>query len=343
MNAFFHKLPTFIGGSADLNPSTNTVLKGGGDFQSPATREANEQGTSGGAWDYTGRNIHYGIREHGMAAITNGMAAHGGIIPFCATFLVFSDYCRPSIRLAGLSHYPSIFVFTHDSIAVGEDGPTHEPVEHVMSLRLIPNLVVLRPADANETAEAWRIAVSSKRPTLLALSRQDLAILDRSGATGDVSKGGYILQDTEGAPDVTLLATGSEVELAVLAAGTLAEHAVNARVVSIPSWELFDEQSADYRESVLGPEGSARVSIEAGVTAGWQKYTGGNGAQVGIDTYGASGPGKEVLKHFGFTKEHVAATALRLLGNTEAADKLDADFQSGQAAGKQAEGAEGHS
>jgi transketolase len=343
MNSFFHKLPTFIGGSADLNPSTNTVLKGGGDFQSPATQESDEQGTSGGAWDYSGRNIHYGIREHGMAAITNGLAAHGGIIPYAATFLVFSDYARPSIRLAALSHYPSIFVFTHDSIAVGEDGPTHEPVEHVMSLRLIPNLVVLRPADANETAEAWRVAITSRQPTMFALSRQDLAILDRSGAKGDVSNGGYILQDTTGDPDVVLLATGSEVELSVMAAGYLAENGVATRVVSIPSWEIFDQQSDEYRRSVLGPDGTARVSVEAGVTTGWQKYTGSNGAHVGVDTYGASGAGKDVLKAYGFTKEHVSAVALRLLGKHDLADELDKEFQSGQAAGTQPSGSEGHS
>jgi transketolase len=343
MNSFFHKLPTFIGGSADLNPSTNTVLKGGGDFQSPATQLADEQGTSGGAWDYSGRNIHYGIREHGMAAITNGLAAHGGIIPYASTFLVFSDYARPSIRLAALSHYPSIFVFTHDSIAVGEDGPTHEPVEHVMSLRLIPNLVVLRPADANETAEAWRIAITSRQPTMLALSRQDLAVLDRSGAKGDVSNGGYILQDTTGEPDVVLLATGSEVELCVLAAGYLAEQGIGVRVVSIPSWEIFDQQSDEYRRSVLGPDGTARVSVEAGVTTGWQKYTGSNSAHVGVDTYGASGAGKDVLKAYGFTKEHVSAVALRLLGKPDLADELDKEFQAGQAAGTQPSGSEGHS
>jgi transketolase len=343
MNAFYQKLPTFIGGSADLNPSTNTVLKGGGDFQSPATKMEGEQGTSGGAWDYSGRNLHYGIREHGMGAITNGLAAHGGIIPFASTFEVFSDYMRPSIRLAALSHLPSIFVFTHDSVAVGEDGPTHEPVEHTMSMRLIPHLLVIRPADANETAEAWRIAIESDLATVLVLTRQDLSILDRSGAKGGVIDGGYILRDTTGEPDVVLLATGSEVELGVLAADLLAEQGVKARIVSLPSWELFDNQTDEYRRSVLGPEGTPRVSIEAGVATGWQKYTGSHGAHVSIDTYGASGPGKKVLEAYGFTKEHVAATALRLLGKHDIANEMDKHFGSGETAGTQPAGSEGHS
>jgi transketolase len=344
MNAFYQKLPTFLGGSADLNPSTNTVLKGGGDFGNPTTLEQGEQGLSGGEWNYQGRNLHFGIREHGMGSIVNGLAAHGGIIPFGSTFLVFSDYMRPSIRLAALSHYKSIFVFTHDSVAVGEDGPTHEPVEHVMSLRMIPHLTVLRPADANETAEAWKIAIERKTASVLVLSRQDLAILDRSGANGNAAKGGYILSDVEGDPDVVLLATGSEVELAVLAQADLKERGVNARVVSLPSWEIFEEQGAAWKADVLGPAGTPRVSIEAGVTLGWSRYTGANGAQVGIDTYGASGPGKEVLKLYGMTTEHVAATVLRLLGRTAEADELDAEFFQGQeAAGVAPSGSEGHS
>ncbi len=344
MNAFHKNLPTFIGGSADLNPSTNTVLKGGGDFGHPSTLEEDEQGLSGGGWDYRGRNLHFGIREHAMGSIVNGLAAHGGIVPFGSTFLVFSDYMRPAIRLAALTNLHSIFVFTHDSVAVGEDGPTHEPVEHVMSLRLIPELLVLRPADANETAEAWKIAITRKWPTALILSRQDLAILDRGGANGDVVKGGYILADSDGDPDVVLLATGSEVELSVMARETLTELGVGARVVSIPSWELFEDQGAAWKADVLGPEGTPRVSVEAGSTLGWSRYTGANGAHVGIDTYGASGAGKEVLKHFGMTREHVAATALRLLGRADEADELDAEFvQSQEAAGTQPSGSEGHS
>jgi len=326
LNGFFAKLPTFIGGSADLNPSTNTALKNGGDFQAPGSIPEDAQGGVGGPQDYSGRNIHFGIREHGMGAIVNGIAAHGGLIAFTATFLPFSDYMRPSIRLAALSHLPSIFVFTHDSIAVGEDGPTHEAIEQTASLRLIPHLTVFRPADANETAEAWKLAVERKKATVLVFSRQDLPILDPTVVTGNVAKGGYIVADTEGTPDVVLLATGSEVSVALAAKDVLAEQGVQARVASFPSLELFDAQSAEYRASVLGPVGTARVSVEAGVTATWFKYTGENGAQVGIDTYGASGPGNQVLAYFGFTKEHVAATALRLLGKSEAADELDADF-----------------
>ncbi len=343
MNAFFRNLPTFIGGSADLNPSTNTVLKNGGDFGHPSTIDEQAQGLAGGGWNYTGQNIHFGIREHAMGSIVNGLAAHGGVIPFGSTFLVFSDYMRPAIRLAALSKLKSIFVFTHDSVAVGEDGPTHEPVEHVMSLRLIPDLTVLRPADANETAEAWRIAIELDTASALVLTRQDLGVLDRSGANGDVSKGGYILVDTEGTPDVVLLATGSEVELAVMSRELLAEHGVSAQVVSIPSWELFDRQGAAWKEQVLGPAGTARVSIEAGSTIGWARYVGDNGASVGIDRYGASGPGKDVLKALGMTREHVAATALRLLGRADEADQIDEEFLGGHAAGVEPGGAEGHS
>lgn len=343
MNAFFEKLPTFIGGSADLNPSTNTVLKSGGDFGHPSTVDDEAQGLSGGGWNYGGRNLHFGIREHAMGSIVNGLAAHGGIIPFGSTFLVFSDYMRPAIRLAALSKLKSIFVFTHDSVAVGGDGPTHEPVEHVMSLRLMPDLTVLRPADANETAEAWRIAVEQETASVLILSRQDLGVLDRSGANGDVSKGGYILADTDGDPEVVLLATGSEVELAVMARELLAEHDVSARVVSIPSWELFDEQNDAWREQVLGPSGTARVSIEAGTTIGWAQYVGDNGVSVGIDRYGASGPGKDVLKALGMTQEHVAATVLRLLGRGDEADTIDEEFLGGEAAGSVSSPAAGHS
>ena len=343
MNAFYEKLPTFLGGSADLNPSTNTVLKGGGDFQHPSTSDESIQGLSGGPLGYTGRNLHFGIREHAMGAIVNGIAAHGGTIPFASTFLVFSDYLRPTIRLAALSHLKSIFVFTHDSVAVGEDGPTHEPVEQVMSIRLIPEVTLFRPADANETAEAWKLAITSDRSSVLILSRQDLSILDRSGATGDVSNGGYILADTDGAPDVVLIATGSEVELAVMARDLLAEHDVQARVVSLPSWEHFERQGASWKESVLGPDGTPRVSIEAGTTIGWARYLGSKGTPVGIDSYGASGPGKDVLAKLGMTKEHVAATALRLLGRADDADELDAEFLGGEPAGEQPSGSDGHS
>jgi len=344
IQAFFQKVPTFIGGSADLNPSTNTGMKGGGDFgPQPDPDPEDIQGALGGGWDFAGRNIHWGIREHAMGSAVNGMAAHGGVLPFSATFLVFADYMRPPIRLAALSHYRAIFVFTHDSIAVGEDGPTHEPVEQTMSLRLIPNLTVIRPADANETADAWRAALEMGGPVVLIFSRQDLAILDHSGATGDLSQGGYVLVDSDGDPDIVLIGTGSEVDLAVMAREMLAEHGVSARVVSLPSWELFERQSADYRAAVLGSDGIARLSVEAGTIIGWDRYTGSNGGSVGIDTFGASGPGAEVLAHFGFTKEHVAAEALRLLGDHDAATEIEPKRRGGETAGEESEGHEGHS
>ncbi len=343
---FWSKVPTFVGGSADLNPSTNTAMKGGGDFERPdgVPDPDQQQGLLGGGWDYAGRNVHFGIREHAMGAAVNGMAAHGGLIPFGSTFLVFSDYMRPAVRLSALSHLGAVWVFTHDSIAVGEDGPTHEPVEQVMSLRLIPHLTVFRPADANETVEAWRVALTKRdSPTALILSRQDLGVLDRSRAEGSAAQGGYVLVDADdGKPDVVFLAAGSEVELAVMARDVLAEHGLGARVVSLPSWELFEAQGADYRERVLGPAGTPRVSVEAGVTTGWQRYTGADGAQVGIDRFGASGAGSEVLEKFGFTKEHVAAVALHLLGRQELAAKVDERF-GGDTAGEEATGAEGHS
>lgn len=344
MNAFYKNLPNFVGGDADLNPSTITALKNGGDFGPASFNELDVQGAMGPEFSYAGRNIHFGIREHGMAGIVNGMAAHGGIIPFGSTFLVFTDYCRPSIRLSAISHLRSIFVMTHDSIAVGEDGPTHEPVEHVMSLRLIPRLTVLRPADANETAAAWRHAITSAHyPCVIVLTRQDLSILDTSGAKGSAEQGAYILADTEGTPDIILLATGSEVELAVMARETLAEQGVQARVVSMPSWEIFDQQDADYKTSVLGEPGTARLSIEAGVTTGWEKYTGDNGRSLGVETFGLSAPGKQVLKYFGLTREHVAAEALRQLGKSAEADAIDVEFLKAHPAGAPMTGADGHS
>ena len=326
INAFAPKVPNFIGGSADLNPSTNTAMKGAGDFADPLAipDPSAEQGLSGGAWGYAGRNIHFGIREHAMGSTANGMAAHGGVIPFTATFLVFSDYMRPPIRLAALSALKVIFIFTHDSIAVGEDGPTHEPVEQLFSLRAIPDLVVIRPADANETAEAWQVAMTRPAPCVLIFSRQDLPILDRSDAWGSVANGAYILSDPDGGPDVVLIGTGSEVDLAVRAAAQLAGVGVRARVVSMPSWELFAEQDEAYQERVLGPTGTPRVAVEAGVTLGWDRYVGDRGAVVGIDRYGASGPGAKVMQHFGFTPEHVAAAALRVLGQNALAAEFAA-------------------
>ena len=340
---FFPKLPNFVGGSADLNPSTNTAMKNAGDFQAPNADQNGAQGLTGGGWSYAGQNVHFGIREHAMGSAVNGMAAHGGLIPFGSTFLVFSDYMRPAIRLSALSHLKSIWVFTHDSIAVGGDGPTHEPVEHVMSLRAIPHLRVIRPGDPNEAVEAWRAALTHDGPTALILSRQDLTVLDRSRARGDLSRGGYILEEADGAPAIVLIGTGSELELAVMARGVLAEHGISARVVSLPSWELFAEQDVSYQEEVLGAAGTPRLSVEAGVTLGWCRYTGERGASVGVDTYGASAPGEEVLKAYGFSKEHVAAEALRLLGRDDLADQVEPPRTGGETAGEQAEGAEGHS
>jgi transketolase len=343
IQAFFKKVPTFIGGSADLNPSTNTAMKGAGDFEPPATKPAFLQGTTGGEWSYAGRNIHWGIREHAMGSAANGMAAHGGVIPFTATFHVFSDYMRPAVRLAALSDYKTIFVFTHDSVAVGEDGPTHEPVEQTMSLRLIPNLRVIRPADANETAHAWRLAIEHDGPSALVLSRQDLPILDQSQAQGDASRGGYILADAEGgAPEVVLISTGSEVALAMEAREALAADGVSARVVSLPSWEIFEQQGAAYEEQVLGPAGTPRVTVEAGVTIGWERYAGSNGRVIGLDRFGASAPGKKVLEVLGFTKERVAATALRLLGKDDLAEEYE-PVTDGETVGTQPAGSDGHS
>jgi transketolase len=309
---FFPNVPTFIGGSADLNPSTNTGMKGAGDFEDPNFQPKDRvQGALGGNWGYDGRNIHFGIREHAMGGAVNGMAAHGGVYPFGATFLVFSDYLRPTLRLAALSEYKSIFVFTHDSIAVGEDGPTHEPIEHVMSLRLIPKLRVLRPADGNETADAWRTILEHDGASVLILSRQDLPVLDTSAAKGSLRNGAYIVKDADGVPDIVLIGTGSEVQLAVGAAEKLAEQGIKARAVSMPSWELFEEQSAEYRQSVLGGNGVKRLSVEAGTTIGWQRYA---DASVGIDRFGESGPGAKVLEKFGFTVANVVEHALSLLG-----------------------------
>jgi transketolase len=312
ISAFFPKVPTFIGGSADLDPSTLTGMKGAGDFEDPNFQPKEKvQGALGGPWGHDGRNVHFGIREHAMGSAVNGMAAHGGIWPFGATFLVFSDYMRPAIRLAALSEYKSTFVFTHDSIAVGEDGPTHEPIEHTMSLRLIPKLTVIRPGDANETADAWRVALQHHGPTCLLLSRQDLPVLDISGAKGSLMNGAYVLRDSDGDPDIVLIGTGSEVQLVVGAADVLAKQGVKARVVSMPSWELFDEQSEEYRQSVLGGNSVKRLSVEAGTTIGWQKYA---DASVGIDRFGASGPGAKVLEYFGFTVDNVVEHAQKLLG-----------------------------
>jgi len=310
-------LPELMGGSADLNPSTFTWLKGRGDFQKPGEPPACREGAVGGEWGYGGRNIHFGVREHAMAAIAGGMAVHGGIIPFTGTFFTFADYMRPSIRLAALMGLRVIYVFTHDSVGVGEDGPTHQPIEHLMNLRAVPNLAVIRPADANETAEAWRAAIERREgPTALVFTRQNLPVLDRSvfGPAAGLRKGGYILwESAAGDPEAILIGTGSEVHIALEAGKMLAAEGLHVRVVSLPSWELFDAQPQAYRDQILPPSVRTRVAVEAGVTLGWEHYVGLEGAVVGIDRFGASAPYQVIYEKFGVTAAAVAAGARRLL------------------------------
>lgn len=293
MNAIGSRVPWLMGGAADLAPSTKTLLKDAGDF------ETNQ---------FSGRNLHFGVREHGMGAIVNGMTL-SGIRSYGATFLIFSDYMRPAIRLSALMEIPSIFIFTHDSIGLGEDGPTHQPIEHLVSLRAIPHLVVLRPCDANETAEAWRVIMGfNDRPACLVLSRQKLPTLDRNkfGSARAVAHGGYILADSDDMPpQAIIIATGSEVALAVAAFESLARERIPVRVVSMPSWELFDAQPQRYRDSVLPPQITARVSVEAGSTIGWERYVGRDGARIGMSSFGASAPANDVYRHFGITAEAV--------------------------------------
>jgi transketolase len=265
--------------------------------------------------DYSGRNIHFGVREHAMAAVMNGMALNGGLIPYGGTFLVFSDYMRPTIRLAALMQIHVVYVFSHDSLGVGEDGPTHQPVEQLAALRTIPGLTVIRPADANETVEAWRVALERSGPVAFALSRQSLPVLDRQtlAPASGLEMGAYLIAASEAAPDVVLIASGSEVSLALEARGALSTQGIEASVVSMPSWELFDEQSVAYRASVL-PSGVPRISIEAGVTMGWLKYVGEGGATIGWDRFGMSAPGNIALAEAGFTAEAVVAAVKDLLG-----------------------------
>ncbi len=301
LNALAAKLPEIMGGSADLAPSTNTWLTGIESFQPPTPE---------------GRNMQYGVREHGMGAVVNGMAYHGGVIPYGATFMVFSDYMRGAVRVSAISHLQSIWVFTHDSIGLGEDGPTHQPVEHLAALRAIPNLNVIRPADANETREAWKAAIeNSHGPTALALTRQAVPTMDRSvfASAEGLHKGAYVLADLgEGAPQVILMASGSEVELIVTAAQKLVEQGVAVRLVSFPCWELFAAQPAEYRESVLPSSIEKRVAVEAGIGMGWEKWTGSKGAIICLDHYGASAPYKELYAQFGITSEAVVEKALAL-------------------------------
>ena len=317
INAIAPKLPALTGGSADLDPSTKTALEGFGDFNPPAASGEDEQGASGGGWNHAGRNLHFGVREHAMGAIANGLAAHGGVIPYGATFLIFSDYMRPALRLAALSKLHVIHVFTHDSIALGEDGPTHQPIEQLASLRAIPGLTVIRPGDANETAVAWRVALETRaRPVLLALSRQAVPTLDRTRvATADgLRRGAYVLSDPSDAkPELILIGTGAEVGLAVTAARKLQEEGIAVRVVSMPSWDLFDVQPQAYRDSVLPPGIRPRLAVEAGSPQGWHRYVGDGGDIIGIEGFGASAPGDEVLAHYGFSVENICTRGKALL------------------------------
>ena len=346
MQALAARLPELMGGSADLNPSCLTWLKGKGDFQRPVvsagahppppgTRTSIDSGSAsasvsgsgtpfippsgavGGGWDYRGRNIHFGVREHAMGAIAGGMAIHGGLIPYTATFFTFADYMRPPMRLAALMGLRVIYVFTHDSIAVGEDGPTHQPVEQLMNLRAVPHLSVIRPADAAETAQAWQAAISRREgPTALILTRQNVPRLDRrelAPASG-LQKGGYILWDSSLVkPDLIFIATGSELHLALAAARKLAAEAIRVRVVSLPSWDIFDAQPAEYRERVLPPSVKARIAVETGVKLGWEHYTGLDGAVIGMESFGASAPAAVLYEQFGFTVDRIADSARYLL------------------------------
>lgn len=296
LNRLAEKIPAFFGGSADLGPSNKSVIKNGGYF-SPAER--------------TGKNIHFGVREQAMAAIANGIALHGGFVSYCATFFVFSDYLKASLRMSALMKLPVIYIFTHDSIGVGEDGPTHQPVEHLTALRATPGVDVFRPADARETAAAWESALSAKNPTCLILSRQTLPLCEGSGKAA--LKGGYVLSDCEGAPEVLLIASGSEVAPCLQAQAALREKGVNARVISMPCTEIFERQSAEYKESVLPAAVRARVCVEAGSPLGWYKYAGLDGKVIGMESFGASAPAGELFKHYGFTAEHIAETAESLL------------------------------
>ncbi|MED4284743.1 transketolase [Priestia megaterium] len=301
INFFAEKVPYLFGGSADLSGSTITDIKGAGKFAVEG---------------YDQRNVYFGVREHAMGAALNGMALHGGVKPFGGTFFVFNDYLRPAIRLASIQKLPVTYVFTHDSIAVGEDGPTHEPVEQLASLRAIPGLTVIRPSDANETASAWAYSLSKKdEPVALVLSRQNLEVFEETkGNVEALSKGAYVLKEAEGTPEVIFIATGSEVELAVKAREELVKQGVKGvRVVAMPSWELFEKQSKEYKESILPSSVKNRVAIEMGTTLGWERYVGLDGAIVGIDTFGASGPGAEVLNYFGFTVDNVVAVAKGLV------------------------------
>jgi len=301
LNAIAEKMPLLLGGSADLAPSNKTVLESSFDFQKNS---------------YDGRNIRFGVREHAMGGILNGLSLHGGLKPYGGTFLVFADYMRSTIRLAALMKLPVIYVFTHDSIAVGEDGPTHQPVEQIASLRAIPGLTVIRPADAVETTEAWRLAVkNTDGPVALILSRQKLPILDRTeyASAEGLAKGAYILTDSSQKPEIILIATGSEVSITLEAGKELVGKGIQTRVVSMPSWELFENTSQEYKDMVLLPDVTARIAIEAGLSMGWERYVTDAGKTIGMARFGASAPGGTLLEKFGFTSENIVQKALDLL------------------------------
>jgi transketolase len=319
LNAIAPRLAALSGGSADLDPSTHTALKGQGDFNPPLAPGEDGQGSDGGGWSHAGRNIHFGVREHAMGAIVNGLAAHGGFIGYGSTFLIFSDYMRPPIRLAALMGLHVVHVFTHDSLALGEDGPTHQPVEQLANLRAIPRVTLLRPADANETAVAWKVAIEARdRPVLLALTRQDVASLDRSryASAEGLRRGAYVLGDEGTAsPSLILMASGSEVGLIVAAADRLRAQGVSVRCISMPSWDLFEAQPQSYRDQVLPPQVTARLAVELGVRQGWDRYVGPRGDMLGIDRYGASAPARVLLEEYGFTVDNVVARAKKVLAD----------------------------
>lgn len=315
LSAIAPKLPAISGGSADLDPSTYTAVEKLGVF-SPGP-ESDEQGVGNDEkWNYAGRNLHFGVREHAMGAIANGLAAHGGFIPYTATFLIFSDYMRPPMRLAALSGLHVINVFTHDSIALGEDGPTHQPVEQLAGLRAVPNMTVIRPGDANETAVAWKVAIETRaHPVVLALSRQNVPTLDREkfASAEGLRKGAYVLKDCEGEPQLILIGTGAETGLVAQAVEKLQAEGIKARAVSMPSWELFADQEQSYRDSVLPPNVHARLAVEAGCREGWERWVGDHGSGVGVNKFGASAPGETVLEKYGFTVDNIIAKAKALI------------------------------
>ena len=299
LNAAAAIFPSLMGGSADLAPSNKTFIDGSPEFQNK---------------DYSGRNIRFGVREFAMGAIMTGMFLHGGIRPYGGTFLVFADYVRPAIRVAALMKLPVIYVFTHDSVAVGEDGPTHQPVEHLASLRAIPNLTVIRPADANETVQAWRKAIATNdQPVALILSRQKLPILDAKKTAANIEHGAYILSNCDGKPQILLIATGAEIHITLEAQAMLAEKGIAARVINMPSWELFEAQPDSYKKRILPATYKKRIAVEAGIPMGWERYVGSEGKVIGIDHFGASAPGATVLKNFGFSADRIVESALEML------------------------------